>query len=76
MSNPEPEQTVATRMAGIFQGVEFTHGQFGQQHTIIDGQKYITYFDVADPKLRGLEPGARVDTRHDRGQRYCATALM
>jgi hypothetical protein len=61
MRNREGEQTVPTRLAGIFQGVEFTHGQCGQQYTTIDGRKYITYFNLADPKLNGLKPGARIE---------------
>ena len=48
-------------MIGTFQECKLTFGSFGQQYTTIDGQKYITYFDLADPKLRGLEPGARVE---------------
>jgi hypothetical protein len=61
MSNREPEQTVASTTTGIFQGFDVTHGQFGQQYTTIDGVKFITYFDLADPKLKGLRPGCRVE---------------
>jgi hypothetical protein len=46
---------------GTFESFEMTFGSFGQQYTTIDGQKYITYFDLAGPKLRGLGPGARVE---------------
>ena len=48
-------------MAGIFRGVEFTHAQFGRQYTTIDGRKYITYFDLTDPKLKALKPGTRIE---------------
>jgi len=48
-------------MIGTFQGCRLTFGSFGQQYTTIDGRKYITFFNLADPKLRGLEPGARVE---------------
>lgn len=60
MNNREPERTVASTRTGIFQGFEVTLGQFGQQYTTIDGVKFITHFDLADPKLKGLQPGARV----------------
>ena len=46
---------------GTFEDFELTFGSFGQQYTTIDGRRYITYFDLADPKLKGLEPGARVE---------------
>jgi hypothetical protein len=46
---------------GTFENFEVTFGSFGQQYTTIDGQKYVTYFDLADPKLKGLEPGVRVE---------------
>ena len=35
---------------------EFTHAQFGQQYTTIDGAEFITYFGLADPKLKRLKP--------------------
>lgn len=46
---------------GTFENFELTFGSFGQQYTTIDGQKHITFFDLTDPKLKGLEPGARVE---------------
>ena len=48
-------------MIGTFESFELTHGSFGQQYTTIDGEDYITFFDLADPKLRGLRPGVRVE---------------
>jgi hypothetical protein len=48
-------------MTGTFEGVDVTHGSFGQQYTRIDGQVYLTWFDACDPKLRGLRPGCRVE---------------
>jgi hypothetical protein len=61
MGNREREQTVPTKMAGMFQGVEFTHSQFGRQYTTIEGKRYTTYFNPTDPKMKGLERGARVE---------------
>jgi hypothetical protein len=43
---------------GAFENFKLTFGSFGQQCTTIDGRKHIPYFDLADPKLRGLGPGA------------------
>jgi hypothetical protein len=48
-------------MIGTFENFEVAFGSFGQQYTTIDGRRYITYFDLADPKLKGLEAGARVE---------------
>ena len=48
-------------MIGTFENFEVTHGSFGQQYTTIDGQVYLTWFDGADPNLRGLAAGARVE---------------
>lgn len=48
-------------MIGIFERFEVRHGSFGQQYTRIDGRVYLTWFDAADPNLRGLRPGARVE---------------
>lgn len=48
-------------MIGTFQGLEVTFRSFGQQYTTIDGKRYITFFDLADRKLRGLRVGARVE---------------
>lgn len=47
-------------MIGFFQGFRVARGSFGQQYTTIDGQLYLTWFDLCDPKLRGLRPGCRV----------------
>jgi hypothetical protein len=47
-------------MIGTFEGFELAFGSFGQQYSTIDGQTYITFFDLADPRLRGLRPGIRV----------------
>ena len=67
MNKSEQAQTVSSTMTGIFQGFGVTHGQFGQQYTIIDGREYITYFDLADPKLKGLVPGVRVEFKPQPG---------
>jgi hypothetical protein len=48
-------------MIGTFENFELAFGSFGQQYTTIDGEDYITFFDLADPKLRGLRPGVRVE---------------
>lgn len=48
-------------MTGTFEGFKVTFGSFGQQYTTIDGQVYLTWFDAADPKLRGLGKGAVVE---------------
>ena len=48
-------------MIGTFENFELAFGSFGQQHTTIDGEEYITFFDLADPKLRGLGSGVRVE---------------
>ena len=44
-----------------FQEFRLTFGSFGQQYTRIDGREYITFFDLMDPNLRGLKPGAKVE---------------
>jgi hypothetical protein len=48
-------------MIGTFQGFELTFGSFGQQYTTIEGRKCVTYCDLADPRLRGLQPGVQVE---------------
>ncbi len=48
-------------MTGVFEGFDVMHGSFGQQYTTVDGVVYLTWFDVADPKLRGLVDGAVVE---------------
>jgi hypothetical protein len=48
-------------MKGTFQGFEGTHGSFGEQHTTIDGVRYLTWFDLMDPKLNGLGAAATVE---------------
>lgn len=48
-------------MIGTFEEFEVTFGSLGQQYTKIDGQVYLTWFDAADPRLRGLGNGALVE---------------
>ena len=48
-------------MTGTFQGFDITFGSFGQQYTTIDGQVYLTWFDAADPNLRGVVEGEVVE---------------
>jgi hypothetical protein len=48
-------------MTGAFQSFRLTHDSFGQQYTTIDGEVYLTWFDVADVRLRGLGEGAVVE---------------
>ncbi|HEV2395033.1 MAG TPA: hypothetical protein VG146_22005 [Verrucomicrobiae bacterium] len=48
-------------MTGTFQRFEVTHGSFGEQHTTIDGVEYLTWFDLMDLNLKGLEAGAVVE---------------
>ncbi len=61
MSDREPGRPAAATRIGVFQGFEVTHGQFGQQYTTIDGTRFITWFDLNDPKLKGLQKGCRVE---------------
>lgn len=44
-------------MTGIFQGFELTFGSSGHQYSTIDGQRFITWFNFAEPKLKGLQAG-------------------
>lgn len=48
-------------MLGTFQGFSVTFGSFGQQYSTIDGRNYVSWFDLADPKLQGLGDGALVE---------------
>ena len=48
-------------MTGTFERFELTFGSFGEQRTTIDGVSYLTWFDLMDPNLKGLEAGARVE---------------
>ncbi len=48
-------------MTGTFQEFEVRHGSFGEQHSTIDGVKYLTWFDLTDPELKGLHAGAKVE---------------
>ena len=48
-------------MIGTFEEFRLTFGSFGEQHTTIDGVEYLTWFDLTDPNLRGLEAGAEVE---------------
>ncbi|HWV98502.1 MAG TPA: hypothetical protein VNZ64_02300 [Candidatus Acidoferrum sp.] len=48
-------------MIGTFEEFELTFGSFGQQYRTIDGRVYLTWFDAADPTLRGLSPGVKVE---------------
>ena|ERR1035441_2862248 len=48
-------------MIGTFGGFELTHNQFGHQYTRIDGAKFVTFFDLAAPELRGLKSGSKVE---------------
>ena len=53
--------TTETTALGTFEKVEFTFGSFGHQYTTIDGQRYVTWFDLCNPRLKGLSPGATVE---------------
>lgn len=46
---------------GKLHNFELTFGSFGQQYTTIDGQRYLTWFDLADRKLAGMRAGCRVE---------------
>lgn len=48
-------------MIGTFKDSELTFGSFGQQYATIDGQRFITWFDVREPRLKGLAPGCSVE---------------
>ena len=48
-------------MIGTFQGARSTQYSFGEQMTTIDGQEYLTWYDVMDPNLRGLDAGVSVE---------------
>jgi hypothetical protein len=49
------------RVTWTFQEFQLTHGSFGQQYATIDGRKYVTWFNLADRKLRGLVAGVQVE---------------
>ncbi len=61
MNDREQGQTVSSTRIGTFQGFEVTHGQFGQQYTMIDGTKFITWFDLNDRNLKGLQKGCMIE---------------
>jgi hypothetical protein len=48
-------------MIGTFEKFELTFGSFGEQRTTVDGVEYVTWFDLMDPNLKGLEAGAKVE---------------
>jgi len=48
-------------MIGKFENFKLTYGSFGEQLTTIDGVRYLTWFDLRDPNLKGLDPGAEVE---------------
>jgi hypothetical protein len=48
-------------MNGVVQKFELKFGSFGEQVTTIDGQDYLTWFDLADPRLKGFGLGCRVE---------------
>lgn len=48
-------------MTGFFEGFEVTFGSTGHQYTTIDGQRFITWFNLSAPELKGLQPGCRVE---------------
>jgi hypothetical protein len=48
-------------MKGTIENFEVRHGSFGEQRTTIDGTEYLTWFNLTDPNLRGLIPGATVE---------------
>ena len=48
-------------MIGILQEIKLTQGSFGQQYTTIDGVTYLTWFNLAEPALKGLSPGCTVE---------------
>ena len=51
-------------MIGVFEKYELTFGSFGQQYTTIGGRQYITFFDLTDPHLRGLQCGVEIEFAH------------
>ncbi|MEI7733334.1 MAG: hypothetical protein WCO56_27430 [Verrucomicrobiota bacterium] len=48
-------------MIGTLQGFKLSTGSFGQQYTTIDGVTYLTWFNLADAKLKGLAEGSTVE---------------
>ena len=48
-------------MTGTFQGFTLSFGSFGHQYTTIDGERFVTWFDLREPQLKGLVPGCRVE---------------
>ena len=48
-------------MIGSFERFELTLGSFGEQRSTIDGTTHLTWFDLMDPNLKGLEAGAKVE---------------
>jgi hypothetical protein len=48
-------------MMGTFEHLELTLGSMGQQYTTIDGQRYVTFLNLTDPRLGGLKSGITVE---------------
>ena len=48
---------------GRLDRVSFTPSGAGNQWTTIDGVKYATYWDIRDPQIKALRPGAIVTYR-------------
>jgi hypothetical protein len=47
--------------SGRVNSIRYTRNGFGEQYTSINGVTYVTYFDLGDPKLKGLSrPWAHV----------------
>ncbi|MEI6078655.1 MAG: hypothetical protein WCS94_23965 [Verrucomicrobiota bacterium] len=46
---------------GIYEGMAPTFHSMGEQKTTIDGQEFLTWFDILDARLKGLQPGCRVE---------------
>ena len=45
----------------IYEGMAPTFHSMGQQNTTIDGEEFLTWFDIRDSSLKGLQPGCRVE---------------
>ena len=48
-------------MTGTLQDFRLSFGSCGEQRSTIDGQEFITWFDLRNPALKGLQPGCRVE---------------
>lgn len=56
-----PHDALCPPLTGTFQDFRLTLGSCGHQYSTIDGQEFITWFDLRNPALKGLQPGCHVE---------------